>query len=87
MTPAPARTKVVGPIADDGIADRIAHERDHERQTDQPRIEADDLAVEGQQKKIERRRAYSRSDRANTECQLGGPRKRRRSAFPLYWTS
>lgn len=48
MTPAPSRTEIVRPVADDGIGDGVGDEGDGEGEADQRRVEADDLAVEQQ---------------------------------------
>jgi hypothetical protein len=53
VTPAPSRTEIVRPVADNGVRDRVQHQRDCEREAHEPRINPDDLAVEDQQEEAE----------------------------------
>ncbi len=52
MAPSPARSQIVRPVADYGIADGIEQQGNEDREPHQPRIEPDNLTVKYQQEKF-----------------------------------
>ena len=81
MPAAPTGAEIVGPVADDRIDERVDEQRDRHRETDEPRIDADHLAVEEQQEIAEAVVLDPKCDRAEAVGELGpqGGRGRRRT--------
>ena len=74
MTASPARAQIVGPVADDGVADCIDHQRQDNRDANETSVEADYLAIEKQQKVIETVVVNTKGDRAKSVGGLGADR-------------
>src|SRR3546814_4593817 len=55
MAPPPAAARAIGERADRGIDERIEHQRTHDDEADRPRRHADDLIVEQQQERADRK--------------------------------
>ena len=53
MAPSPARTQVVGPVTDNGIADSIDDQRGRDGDSDQAGVETGNLAVKQKQEIVE----------------------------------
>ena len=76
MPPAPLRPEIVRPVADDEVCESVEHQRDGERETDQGRRDADDLAVEDQQEEAEALILDTEGSRAEAIAQLRSKRWR-----------
>lgn len=71
MTPAPLGADRVGPLADDGIGNRIHTQRHQDREGYQIRPHADDLIVIEQEKRSKRDVFDTVTDRTEAIEQLG----------------
>ena len=77
MAPAPSRSRVIRPFANQRIADRVEDQRQHHRAADPCRRQSDHLVVEQQERGSEHGQMHPEGDRSDAVQDIGPQCERR----------